>query len=229
MTFIFLAFRYIITDMDGNTVGMSDRSFINKKLHPGSIIKLVIGYALFYDSTFSPYDTVYTSEWKRYVNLEEAIALSSKDYFKKYINKIDQHYIKMAGKELNLFQDTAEFTVDLDRNPLVSIKSILFMIITIAKKENLDPYRLQFILRGMRKSVKYGTSKDEFLYSIGTAGKTGTSEYTDNWRNYGVFAGFFPYNNPKYAFLFYVDRGVGRDAVKKSSIFIKEWYRQYFQ
>ena len=225
MIFIFLAFRYAVADMDGNIVAMSDPSFTNKKLHPGSVMKIVISYALFYNKKFSPYDTVFTSEWKKYVNLEEAIALSGRDYFKKYMNRISQHYIRIAGRELNLFYDTTGFVVDLERNPLVSVSSILRMMITIAKRENLEPYRLQFIINGMRKSVLYGTSKNHFLYSIGVAGKTGTSEYTDNWRTYGIFAGFLPYNNPSYVFVFYVDKGIGRDAVKKCANFMKKWYK----
>ncbi len=225
---LFFTVSYAVFDLDGNVIHLSDPAFLEKKLHPGSIMKIVIAYALFKMENFSPVERVYSSEWKRSVNLEEAIALSSKDYFYKWIDEIPQSTLRKAGVELGLFMDTTGYSVDLEKNPLISIRRILFMMMKLAKREGLSPEPLGYILRGMRYSVLYGTSKNKFLYNIGVAGKTGTSQYTDHWRTYGLFAGFLPFNEPRIVFVFYVDRGVGRDAVKECEKFMKRWYSHYF-
>jgi len=83
--------------------------------------------------------------------------------------------------------------------------------------ESIDVSRdaLQVVREGMRQGVVEGTAKGLGSIAFTTlAGKTGTAqvgtnnEYTNAW-----LIGFFPYETPKYAFVFLMDRGPEHNTI----------------
>lgn len=83
------------------------------------------------------------------------------------------------------------------------------------KSIDVDRGALQVVREGMREAVTKGTASG--LSSIGfttLAAKTGTAqvgtknEYTNAW-----LVGFFPYENPKYAFAVLMDRGPEHNTI----------------
>ena len=88
---------------------------------------------------------------------------------------------------------------------------------------NLDPDYLRVIKEGMRDGVmkEYGVAKglNNPTYGYTVAAKTGTAElgvykqFVNSW-----VSGFFPYDNPKYAFVVIMERGPGDNTVGGLSI-----------
>jgi penicillin-binding protein 2 len=72
----------------------------------------------------------------------------------------------------------------------------------------LDPANLKVVREGMKLSSEIGTSKGLFYQDFSIGGKTGTAElgakkqYVNSW-----VVGFFPYDNPKYAFAVIMEKG----------------------
>jgi penicillin-binding protein 2 len=75
---------------------------------------------------------------------------------------------------------------------------------------NLDPKKLKVIQEGMRLTVKgkEGTAKGLDIEGVDVAGKSGTAELgvskqlVNSW-----ISGYFPYENPKYAFVVIMEKG----------------------
>jgi penicillin-binding protein 2 len=75
---------------------------------------------------------------------------------------------------------------------------------------NLDPYNLRIIKDGMRDGVikDYGVARGLNSENYSVAAKTGTAElgvykqFVNSW-----ISGFFPYENPKYAFVVIMEKG----------------------
>ena len=69
---------------------------------------------------------------------------------------------------------------------------------------NLDPEAVDLVRRGMKDVVHadYGTGKKGSLSFTILCGKTGTAQWGPSGLNQGLawFSGFFPYDNPRYAF-----------------------------
>jgi penicillin-binding protein 2 len=67
---------------------------------------------------------------------------------------------------------------------------------------------LQVIREGMRQAAIDGTARGLNIPGVSIAGKTGTAEldagkqYTNSW-----VMGFFPYDNPRYAFAIVMEKG----------------------
>ena len=86
---------------------------------------------------------------------------------------------------------------------------------------NLNPTYLKAIKEGMRDGViqDYGVAKGLNIPSVAVAAKTGTAElgvykqFVNSW-----VSGFFPYDNPKYAFVVIMERGPGSNTVGGLSI-----------
>ena len=88
---------------------------------------------------------------------------------------------------------------------------------------NLDPSYLKAIREGMRDGVmkEYGVAKglNNPTYGYTVAAKTGTAElgvykqFVNSW-----VSGFFPYENPKYAFVVIMEKGPGANTVGGLSI-----------
>ncbi|MEZ4104524.1 MAG: penicillin-binding transpeptidase domain-containing protein [Candidatus Paceibacterota bacterium] len=93
---------------------------------------------------------------------------------------------------------------------------------------NLDSDYLQIIHEGMRKTVNYdgGTARALERKDVAVAAKSGTAEigagnaYVNSWA-----AGFFPYEDPKYAFILMMDRAPRSNALGATRIMgdVVEW------
>ena len=84
---------------------------------------------------------------------------------------------------------------------------------------NLNKDYFDVIHQGMRDSVLYGTSVALNVPYVKVASKTGTAQLgllknkVNSW-----IMGFFPYNNPKYAFVILMESGPSSGTVGASSI-----------
>lgn len=93
---------------------------------------------------------------------------------------------------------------------------------------NLNPDYLQIIHEGMRKTVNYngGTARGLDRKDVAVAAKSGTAEigagnaYVNSWA-----AGFFPYENPEYAFILMMDKAPRSNALGATTIMgsVVEW------
>lgn len=93
---------------------------------------------------------------------------------------------------------------------------------------NLDLSELKIIHEGMRKTVNYdgGTARSLERKDVAIAAKSGTAEvgagnaYVNSWA-----AGFFPYEEPKYAFILMMDKAPRSNALGATRIMgdIVEW------
>lgn len=95
--------------------------------------------------------------------------------------------------------------------------SILFTstsTVTLGAKINGDPKNFQVAREGMRLSVLEGTAAGLNIGSVEIAGKTGTAElgsqkqFVNSW-----VIGFFPYQNPKYAFSVVMEKGPAHNLI----------------
>jgi penicillin-binding protein 2 len=74
--------------------------------------------------------------------------------------------------------------------------------------EGMDPHAFEVVREGMRLAVLEGTAKGLNLNDVQIAGKTGTAELgvtkerVNSWT-----VGFFPYENPRYAFAVVMEKG----------------------
>ncbi len=94
----------------------------------------------------------------------------------------------------------------------------------------LDPAELLVIQEGMRQTVTLGTAQSLILPGVTVAAKTGTAEtgVRKEFTN-SLVIGYFPYENPKYAFAVILERTpagtvVGAPAVMRN---ILEWITLY--
>ncbi len=96
---------------------------------------------------------------------------------------------------------------------------------------DLDPQHLKVIHEGMRKTVNYngGTARALERKDVAIAAKSGTAEvgqgnaYVNSWA-----AGFFPYEEPKYAFILMMDKAPRSNALGATRIMgdVVEWMSQ---
>jgi penicillin-binding protein 2 len=89
--------------------------------------------------------------------------------------------------------------------------SILFTAtstVALGEKVKGSPENFQIVREGMRQAVLGGTAAGLNMGAVEIAGKTGTAElgarkqFVNSW-----VIGFFPYENPKYAFATVMERG----------------------
>lgn len=94
-----------------------------------------------------------------------------------------------------------------------------------SKDLGFSPKNLQVIQEGMRDAVLLGTAKNLDIPKVSIAAKTGTAElgskkqYVNSW-----IEGFFPYENPRYAFVVLMERGPHENTV--GALYV---IRQFFE
>jgi penicillin-binding protein 2 len=77
-----------------------------------------------------------------------------------------------------------------------------------AERLPINPSHLEIVREGMRQSVTDGTAKGLSMPGISVAAKTGTAELGVSKQDVNSWVtGFFPYENPKYAFAVIMERG----------------------
>jgi len=73
---------------------------------------------------------------------------------------------------------------------------------------DINPENFKVVKEGMRDAVLYGTAKGLFYEDFDIAAKTGTAELgVSKSRVNSWSTGFFPYDNPKYAFVIFLEKG----------------------
>jgi len=93
---------------------------------------------------------------------------------------------------------------------------------------NIDAAKMKIILEGMRKTVNYprGTARALDRKDVAIAAKSGTAEvgvgnaYVNSWA-----AGFWPYEDPQYAFILMMDKAPRSNALGATRIMgdVVEW------
>ncbi len=100
---------------------------------------------------------------------------------------------------------------------LLGDKSMEAKARTIGEEINKSYYDI--VREGMRDSVLFGTSAELNVPYVEIASKTGTAQVgADNSKVNSWVVGFFPYNNPKYAFTLLVEGGPSSGWVSAVSI-----------
>ncbi|MFA6256915.1 MAG: penicillin-binding transpeptidase domain-containing protein [Candidatus Paceibacterota bacterium] len=89
----------------------------------------------------------------------------------------------------------------------------------VAREIDLNAKDYEFVRQGMREAVTYGTAASLNVPYVDVAAKTGTAQVgiSKNKVNSWVI-GFFPYENPKYAFTIMMEAGPSTGNVGASSI-----------
>lgn len=96
----------------------------------------------------------------------------------------------------------------------------------VSKKiEGIDEKYYATILKGLRRTVTEGTAKSLNIKSVEVAAKTGTAQVGNNKYTNSWVTGFFPYENPRYAFTVVMERGPKDDAISASWVmrYLLEW------
>ncbi len=100
----------------------------------------------------------------------------------------------------------------------------------VAKTVSFDEADWRVVHDGMRQSVTYGTSAGLNVPYVEAAGKTGTAEigagkkYVHSWS-----IGFFPYDNPRYAWAVVMEKGPSTNGVGATSVMrqLFDWMSVY--
>jgi penicillin-binding protein 2 len=100
----------------------------------------------------------------------------------------------------------------------------------IKRKVNVSDQNLKIIREGMREAVLTGTAKGLNYPDFKIAAKTGTAELgvskddVNSWTN-----GFFPYENPKYAFVVVMEKGSRNNLIGGVAVSRKffDWMKIY--
>jgi len=108
------------------------------------------------------------------------------------------------------------------------LKSPLALSPTSGKKiEIKNPADLQIVREGMRLSIQIGTSKGlDMGETVHIAGKTGTAEIGAEKRTVNSWTvGFFPYENPRYAYVIVMEKGPVKNLVGATSVMrqVMDW------
>jgi len=81
-------------------------------------------------------------------------------------------------------------------------------------KVNVDESDLQIVKEGMRQGVLEGTVKGLNVEYVDIAGKTGTAELGVTKQKVNSWVtGFFPYDNPRYAFATVMEKGPATNMI----------------
>lgn len=103
--------------------------------------------------------------------------------------------------------------------------------VTILKKiDNISQTNFNHVHQGMRDAVQYGTAKGLNMPNVQVAAKTGTAELgVSKERVNSWIVGFFPYNEPKYAFVVVLEQGARTNLIGGVAVMrqILDWITIY--
>lgn len=249
---------------------------------PGSTVKPFVAIAALMENIIDPYKYIYSSgalviknkyggpdtvfrDWKAhgYVNMRDAIAVSSDEYFYQVgggfkdqkglgIAHIDEYArrfgfasstgIDLPGESTGviptpewkkknfkegdwLLGDTYHTSIGqygFQLTPLELVRAVssianggylvtphvLLDLNTESQNINLQEKDLKVIREGMRQGVQIGVAKALNIEGVKIAAKTGTAELgVDKLLVNSWISGFFPYDNPRYAFVVIMEKG----------------------
>ncbi|MHC4182345.1 MAG: penicillin-binding transpeptidase domain-containing protein [Planctomycetota bacterium] len=89
------------------------------------------------------------------------------------------------------------------------------------EKVNISTKNLDIIKRALQKVVEAGTARRTGLKEFHAAGKTGTAQTIRDDRNHAWFAGFVPFENPKYCFAAVIEHTPGHGSTKAGPVILK--------
>lgn len=98
------------------------------------------------------------------------------------------------------------------------------------KVEGIKPEIWKIVQEGMREGVLSGTAKGLLMDSVAVAAKTGTAELGVSKDNVNSWTtGFFPYENPRYAFVIVMEKGSRHNVIGGVAVSRKlfEWMTIY--
>jgi penicillin-binding protein 2 len=89
----------------------------------------------------------------------------------------------------------------------------------------IDPKAIEVVRKGMRQVVEGGTGRAAALSFSDLCGKTGTAQWNNN-RNLAWFAGFLPYEEPRFAFaaVYEGSRGENPSGGKNAAPIVKAFF-----
>ncbi|MFA5933964.1 MAG: penicillin-binding transpeptidase domain-containing protein [Candidatus Paceibacterota bacterium] len=101
---------------------------------------------------------------------------------------------------------------------LVSPHVVENTFLPISQKINIDPSYFKIVKEGMRQTVTAGTATILNVPYVKIAAKTGTAQ-TGNRNQYmnSSVVGFFPYENPRYAFIILLDGASSKNTISAST------------
>lgn len=144
------------------------------------------------------YGLVPSPEWKKKVFGEDWLLGNT------YHSSIGQYGFQLTPLEL------VRGVAALANGGYMVVPHVLARLQTSSTSLNLDTENLKVIQEGMRLAVtsKEGTAKGLNISGVNVAGKSGTAELgvskqlVNSW-----ISGYFPYENPKYAFVVIMEKG----------------------
>ena len=76
------------------------------------------------------------------------------------------------------------------------------------KKIAVSKESIEVTQKAMRRTVTHGTAKALYFSDLKIAAKTGTAEIGNTNLVNSIVTGFYPYDDPKYAFVVIIERGI---------------------
>ncbi len=156
---------------------------------PGSLLKPFTFAALLENGLYSPSTKIPCQEGA--LSGEEALAYSCNEYF--------DDAAKRLGPE-DLTRGYARFGLD-SSSPTIKLATFLPVWRRLVARHR--EARLAPLFAGLRKAVEFGTAHLASHPRVPVAGKTGTMRGTAS------FAGFAPFDKPRYLLLIHLDSGSG--------------------
>ena len=89
------------------------------------------------------------------------------------------------------------------------------------EKLNISAKNLDIVRRALKKVVEAGTARRTGLKEFRAAGKTGTAQTIRDDRNHAWFAGFVPFENPKYSFAAVIEHTPGHGGGVAGPVILK--------
>ncbi len=101
---------------------------------------------------------------------------------------------------------------------------------SIRRKLNFSEEHFKLIRTAMRETVLSGTTQSLNLPYIKIASKSGTAERGRNLERINSWIiGFFPYDNPKYAFVFLAENGYRKEGFNPVSIASSRFFKRLYE
>lgn len=130
----------------------------------------------------------------------------------------------------------ARATAAIANDGLLVTPHLVADIQTPVERISIDPDNFQIIREGMRLAVTEGTARALSMSNVAMAGKTGTAELGVSKQNVNSWIiGFWPYENPQYAFATVMEHGPVTNLVGSASVMRRlfDWMTvntpQYFE
>jgi penicillin-binding protein 2 len=221
----------VIDAESGRTLALVNEEWAARRAWPAaSTFKLVTALAAVSEGTIDPRERVWTRDAKRRIDLREALARSSNEYFTQVASRVGTErlvdYAARVGFEnagsdaetssaLPARVDSAGELGGLGEGARITPVHLARVIRRLATGDvRASSGALEAVRDGMRACVVSGTASKAFGSGSRAAGKTASSRDGDS--SLGIFAGYTPEASPRFIVVVALDEtGVyGSDAAK---------------